>query len=66
MAYPNRWVASLDAARAGAVVQLREEMVPVDDNGVFVPPGDDVLVNTDINYNNSKLYCLMLLSGAMD
>lgn len=56
MAYPNRWVASLDAAKAGAVVQLRKEMVPIDNAGVFIPPGDDVLVNTDINYNNGKLY----------
>ncbi|KAH8747958.1 hypothetical protein F5883DRAFT_653369 [Diaporthe sp. PMI_573] len=52
MAYPNRWVVSLDAVKAGAIVQLREELVPIDDNGIHIPPGDDVLVNTDINYNN--------------
>lgn len=55
MSYPYRWAANLDdAIRAGDPVPLKEELVPTDNDGRAIPPGDDVLVNMDINYNNGK------------
>jgi hypothetical protein len=60
MSYPNRWVSSLDAIKAGDLVPLREELVPTDNDGVLIPPGDDVLVNLDINYHNGKLSLIIL------
>lgn len=65
MSYPYRWASNLDnAIRAGDPVPLREELVPTDDDGRAIPPGDDVLVNMDINYNNSKPS--LGLKGAID
>lgn len=55
MSYPYRWAPNLDdAISSGDPVPLKEELVPTDNDGRIVPPGDDVLVNMDINYNNGK------------
>lgn len=61
MSYPNRWTSNLDdAIKAGDPVPLKEELVPADDDGSAIPPGDDVLVNMNINYNNGKLSLLIM------
>lgn len=55
MSYPYRWASNLDdAISSGDPVPLQEELVPTDNDGRILPPGDDVLVNMDINYNNGK------------
>lgn len=55
MSYPYRWATNIDTAiKSGDPVPLKEELVPTDDDGRIVPPGDDVLVNMDINYNNGE------------
>lgn len=53
MSYPYRWAFGLSAME-GDEVPLSEELVPTRRNGLFVPPGDDALVNMDINYNNGE------------
>jgi hypothetical protein len=54
MAYPERWLDGGMPER-GDRVPLREEMVPTDEAGDFIPPTGEAIVNFDMNFNNSKL-----------
>ena len=54
MSYPDRWSFGLSAAK-GDRVPLSEELVPTEANGRAIPPGDDAIINVDMNYNNGKV-----------
>ena len=53
MSYPDHWSGNLDAL-FGDIVPLVEELVPTSQDGSAIFPGNDAIVNLDINYNNGE------------
>lgn len=55
MSYPTRWLQGRSPEQ-GHDVPLCEELVPTTDTGDYIPPGNNEIINMDMNYNNSKLF----------